>query len=353
MESKHIAARCPDYQFYSFDADGFVCNPGERMTKKLQAIPLPDLAGKKVLDVGCDFGFWTFLAANKGASRVLGLDRGRPVRGEYFDVITSNREEALKYPCYRNVYFEPINIGKQWMEFGTFDVIFMFSLYHHIFENCGDHAPIWYWLFRQCAHDGVIVWENPVDVTDGVAHANISKDKHALYTKEAILSAAGVYFDIEYKGPALHEPTRHVYYFRPKQSAILGGWTHIGKIESGAGGATKAFEYESHRRCREISSALGFVPVSGSLNVRLEHAFDWTRGYYRMNLLDVVERSKGFDSVWDERPARFYPVMVNGWPAFLMRFEGESYYNENFVEIIASVRLRDSIKGEKVKIERL
>jgi len=66
-----------------------------RMAAKLQAVPLPELRGKRVLDVGCDAGAWCWLAAEQGAADVLGLDRGREVRGRGFvDVIKENRRCA-------------------------------------------------------------------------------------------------------------------------------------------------------------------------------------------------------------------------------------------------------------------
>ena len=63
-----------DYQKFDL-INGQVCNIQGRMTDKLKAIPLPDLTGKRVLDIGCDHGFWTFLSAEK-AKKVVALDRG-------------------------------------------------------------------------------------------------------------------------------------------------------------------------------------------------------------------------------------------------------------------------------------
>lgn len=344
-----MTARSPDYQAYVLDADGRVCGPNERMRAKMEAIPLPDLKGKKVLDVGCDYGFWTFLASNLGASKVLGIDRGRPVQGEYCDVVKANRELATHHNNLRNCYFEPMNAGKQWIEWGAFDVIFLFSLYHHIFENCGDHRMIWFWLWRQLANGGEILWENPTDILDGVAYSNISKDKHAFYTKGEIFGAASEYFNVHYIGPAKHEPERHVYRLTLKNREAS---VQTGIMEPGAGGATKAFEYGEGRRAHEIKRLLGFLPVPGSLNVRLDNAFDFGRDYYRSEILDVKVRSAGFESTWGPRPCRFYPLKINGFHAFAMRFEGEEYYPDNFVEIIAPVRLRDMIEGTAVTIER-
>lgn len=52
-----------------------------RMGAKMASFSFPYVMGKRVLDVGCDMGFWSFLAAAKGADFVLGLDRNRDVRG--------------------------------------------------------------------------------------------------------------------------------------------------------------------------------------------------------------------------------------------------------------------------------
>lgn len=348
MTLKPTTARCPDYQIFSFDADGHVSAPGTRMTAKLQAIPLPDLTGKHVLDIGCDFGFWSFLASNKGAARVLGLDRGRPVRGQYFDIVNSNRSISQSYKGLDNCFFEEVNIGKQWHDFGQFDVLFMFSLYHHVFENCGDHAAIWLWLRRQCADDAVLLWENPVDLTDGVSDAHITGEKRSRYTVKEILDGAAPYFTAEHVGPALHEPTRQVYRFKPR----VGAHVTAGKMEAGAGGASKAFMHNEGHRMKEIAKILGFVPFPGSLNIRLESAFDFGRGFYRVMMPDVKDRSKGLDSTWEQRQCRFYPVQVNGIPVFAMRFEGEEYYKADFLEVISDIRLRDIIKGEGVTVQR-
>lgn len=346
--SKPTMERCPDYQIFSLDADGHVAAPGERMKSKLKAIPLPDLEGRQVLDIGCDFGFWSFLAANKGAARVLGLDRGRPVRGEYFDIVRSNREVAASYHALSKCFFEEVNIGKQWPDYGQFDVLFMFSLYHHIFENCGEHEPIWLWLRRQCDDNAVVLWENPTDLTDGVSDAHIKGEKRERYNLREILDGSAPYFTAEHIGPALHEQTRQVYRFKPRLSAH----TTAGKVEAGAGGASKAFMHSEGRRSKEILDFLGFVPFPGSLNIRLSSPFDWTKGYYRTQILDVRDRSNGFDSSWEKRYCRFYPLTVNGVPAFAMRFDMERDYAANFIEVISDIRLRDILNGENVVIQR-
>ena len=350
--SKLTTGISPDYQKFELDADGFVSAPGDRMKAKLKAIPLPDLAGKSVLDVGCDFGFWSFLAANKGASAVVGIDRNRPVNGEAVDLIKLNSQVAERFPALENCDFQNWNIGKQWPDIGRFDVVFMFSLYHHIFENCGDHASIWFWLWTQCADGGVVLWENPVSMEDGVAKAHISDDKKNLYTLYNIQVAADPYFTAEYIGPALHEPHRQVWRFKKKSFDFHK--ERNAEMKSGAGGATKAFLYAESRRCEEISRALGVFPVPGSLNLKLINGpFDFQRGYFRVKILEVVDRAEGFESPWSPRWCRFYPVEVDGMAerVFVMRFENDEYQSD-FIELVSSKKIRDMIAGNDLTIRR-
>ena len=206
-----------DYQQFAL-ADGRFSQIGARMQKKLDAIPLPDLKGKEVLDIGCDNGFWSYLAAQEGAAYVLGIDRNRPIRERGFtDLIVENRRIVDDHPWLKTCEFREMDLGRQWHELRRFDVIFMFSMYHHVFQNTGgDHAPIWYWLRRQIKDDGVLLWENPVDDTDNTVRMDVDWQLQPRYRKDEILAAAAQYFDYEYIGPALHEPSREVYRFTPK-----------------------------------------------------------------------------------------------------------------------------------------
>lgn len=312
-----------------------------RMALKRQAIPLPDLAGKRVLDCGTDFAFWSFLAAQAGAADVLGLDRNRSIRGAGpVDLIDMNRQQAEKRG-HQQCRFERINMGREWREFGQFDVIFVFSVYHHIFECAGgDHAPIWFWLARQCAPGAELLWEGPVDDCDPVVLANVYAGYRAAYTRDNIIGAAERWFEAEKIGPALHEPTREVWRFRRRNIAHV--YSAQAQAVSGAGGATPAFEYAGERRKAEIEKALGFWPFPGSLNLEVSQPFNWDEDYYRAQLLDVKQRGRGLDGEWAPRWARFYPVEIEGNDACAIRFEGEGY-RANFVELIAPKKLRDAL----------
>lgn len=317
----------------------------KRMGLKLAAIPFPDFRGKTVLDVGTDHGFFAFRAAEQGAS-VLGLDRNRDVRGERIDLIARNTQRAAREGL--RTRFEHIDIGKQWKLFGRFDVILVMSVYHHLYQNCGDHRPIWFWLWSQCKAAGEVLFEGPLDDSDPVVQVNVSDTNRPGYTKEAILEAASAFFDAEYIGPALHEPTRQVWRFRPH---LVQWQRHAGVLQAGAGGASKAFEYADGRRISEIERVLGFRPVPGSLNVQLDRPFAWDDGFFRAQILDVKDRAKGLQSEWEPRWARFYPLTIDGEDACAIRFEGERY-DPAFLELIAPEKLRELVAGPQVTISR-
>jgi len=112
----------------------------------------------------------------------------------------------------------------------------------------------------------------------------------------------------------------------------------------GAGGATGAFLYDDARRIREIESIVGVKCYPGSLNVQIDESFDWDHNYLLAPILDVADRKLGLDSPWAPRFVRFYPCDIEGVPAFVFRFEGESY-PDNFVEVISGWRLRNLVSG--------
>ncbi len=295
------------------------------MAAKRRAVPLPDLNGKTVLDVGCDHGWWCREAISLGAKRVTGLDRNRPVKGVEFDLITFNKALMAELPA----DFRKINLGKQWHEYGRFDVVLALSVYHHVYNNCADHEAVWFWLWRHTG--GVLLWEAPTSTDDPVVRLNVIHS----YNKADILKAAEKYFEVEYIGPAIHVSTREVWRCHPRALAEV---KSDAQAKDGSGGATPAFTHAGGRRIGEIEEILGFHPVPGSLNCRAK--FDWNSRYYRAQLLDVVDRQRGLDSAWAYRWARMYPTRANDTPCFAFRFEGEDY-KDDFVELIADRKLRD------------
>ena len=338
LTNQEIRSRS-DYQVFDISNHSLI-NVGERLQKKLNALSpvLPSFQEKTVLDIGCDFGFWSFLAAINGGS-VVGLDRSRPVKNMgQVNIPLLNNQTAQENKL--NAKFLDYEAGNQWWDFKKFDIVFCMSVYHHIFNICKSHQAVWYWFSRICG--GQLIWENPLNSDDRVVQINIPNSELDLYNEDAIRSAADLYFSIEYEGPAIHETTRTVWRMTPKENRTF---EYSGKSISGAGGASKAFVYDENKRANLISYILGKPIFPGTLNIQLNSDFAWDINYFRAQLPDVKDRAKGIDSDWSLRWVRFYPILINGISAWGMRFEGERY-PLNFLEVIASVRLRDSIDGQ-------
>ena len=340
-----------DYQRFDLDARGALTSMNPRIAAKLEALQdlLPSFEGRNVLDLGCDMGAWSFMASSGGAAQVLGVDRNRNVRGVgEVDLCELNRRTAGRYEMHRNVRFRRMEMGVQWHDLGRFDLVLMMSVYHHVFQAAGgDHAAVWYWLARQMEPGGMLLWEGPTDCSDVVSAAHIDAAFKPQYNEDAILDAASEHFDLLAQAPALHEDTRTVFQFTLRKPQAVPSY---GEVVSTSGGATRCFLHAGARRMLEIHEVLGFVPYPGSLNVQLDARFDFGRAYYRGSILDVADRRQGLDGEWVPRRCRFYPLSVDGQEAFAMRFEGEKY-REDFLEVIASGRLRDRI-GTDVQIER-
>jgi SAM-dependent methyltransferase len=331
-----------DYQNFVI-ADGVITELQGRMKTKLDAVRSflpPNWKNKTVLDIGCDFGFWSFLAATNGAI-VTGLDRSRKVRGVGHVNIPKLNNIAAKRNNVNAKFFD-FEVGQNWKVWGKHNFVYCMSLYHHIFNVCGDHQAIWYWLWQNTMDE--LVWENPTEIDDTVVQMNLRKTLFPHYNESVIRQAAEKYFVITSEQPALHETTRIVWHCVPKESSFP---TYRGKMKVGAGGAAKAFRFSSERRCKEFEKATGYYPVPGSLNIELETDFDWNAGYYIANLYDVQNRRESLNQNWIQKRARIYPVKVADQLAWVFRFEADTHYPKNFVELISHIHLRTHLNGEE------
>lgn len=343
--AQHIRANA-DYQQFAFDADGKPTDVGERMRKKWGAIDslVPPIRDKTVLDLGTDMGFWAFSASALGARSVLGVDRGRSVRGAGFvDLVDLNSTIASQHRQHRDtVRFKTLSMGTQWHDLGEWDLVFLMSCYHHIYAVCGDHEAAWHWVRAQTKTGGHVVYEGPLNTLDPVVQKDVPVHLQGDYNETAILGAmihAGFSIESEIL-PSEHEPDRYALRLVAEPTIFE---IFDGVAVSGAGGATKAFEHNAGGRMMEIERALGFKPFPGTLNVQLAKPFDWDGPYFRSWLLELQNRAAGLEhGVWAPRGCRFYPVDVSGVSAFAMRWEGD-HYPENFLELVAPVRLRDKV----------
>lgn len=88
------------------------------------------LAGKRVLDLGCNAGFWSLCAAQAGCDYVLGLD-GRQMHVDQANfVFEVNEVEADRYDFVAGNLFD-VDLSR----FGTFDVVLCLGLMYHVSKH--------------------------------------------------------------------------------------------------------------------------------------------------------------------------------------------------------------------------
>jgi len=85
------------------------------------------LKGKRVLDLGCNAGFWSWCAIETGADFVLGID-GRQVHIDQANfVFEVNEVDSSRYKFVCGNIFEA-----DFRQFGTFDIVFFVGLMYHV-----------------------------------------------------------------------------------------------------------------------------------------------------------------------------------------------------------------------------
>ena len=85
------------------------------------------LAGKRILDLGCNAGYWSLLALQHGCDYLVGMD-ARQMHIEQAELVLEvNGVEASRYELVHGNVFD-IELS----ELGTFDIIFCLGLMYHI-----------------------------------------------------------------------------------------------------------------------------------------------------------------------------------------------------------------------------
>ena len=115
---------------------------------KLKAIKLPDLHGKRFLDVGCNAGFFCGAALESGASEVVGLDANA-------SAIQSARANFPKVIFHQN--------GWETLPDGQFDVIILLSALHY----AEDQAALIQSLMSKVDKEGLLILEVGIAAGDG------------------------------------------------------------------------------------------------------------------------------------------------------------------------------------------
>lgn len=134
MDLQELKKRLADYRFYhNIELGEGVRTPGilEHVASQqpvLKAIQDLDLPGKRVLDLGCRDGLYSFAAEKRGAAEVIGIDNN--LSKGAVELIIPFLKSSVKM-VERNLY----DVAPA--EFGTFDVIIFAGLLYHL------RYPMW------------------------------------------------------------------------------------------------------------------------------------------------------------------------------------------------------------------
>ncbi len=166
IDQSTLKERLKDYHFFhTIDLGNGIETPGEPLSphKKmvLESIASQDLKGKRVLDIGCANGLFSFEAEKQGATDILAVDHTdaflKPMRELLIPYLNSNIKVARK-----NV------LELRRSELGQFDVIIFAGLLYHL------RYPFWSLKIVRdlMVENGLLIFETAV-LADDSNHATL------------------------------------------------------------------------------------------------------------------------------------------------------------------------------------
>lgn len=174
------------------------------------------LRGKRVLDIGSNFGLYGIKSLEYGVGSYVGIEP------EYAGLRLAHLIKGFlratgKHP---EEYFAPIEyihapFGEFLLEMERFDYIICGSVYKYMYQTFKSHNSVFRLLYSL---GGDVYFENPMGVDDAPTKEFLENDipEHAHdYTRERIIDAAKQYYEVESYGSGII-PTRYVYWMKRK-----------------------------------------------------------------------------------------------------------------------------------------
>jgi SAM-dependent methyltransferase len=141
MDAVEVARRVDEFPRWRYPF-GFVGAPPARRDREIRALErkryffdpvvelLGGLDGKRVLDLGCNSGFWSLCAAEAGCEFVLGVDGGNEHIGQANFVFEASGIPPERYRFMAANVFDVDLVGV-----GPFDVVLCLGLFYHVSKH--------------------------------------------------------------------------------------------------------------------------------------------------------------------------------------------------------------------------
>lgn len=238
LSREELEARIKSFDYWHYPMDfgeGLVVNENSRSKLDLRAFVWPavldlcggSLQGMRVLDVGCNAGFWSFEAHKSGAEYVLGID-ARPVHMQQAALVRDALEISADRVEFRQMDLYDLSPDV----IGQYDVCLMLRILQHLSHPvlaleklrsvCRNYLVIDVKLYTKTESPVLYLHvEDPSGVLNGVDGLALRPTKAAL---EMMLTATG-FGDIRglppvtSLGSAYHKGERAVYTARVVGSA--------------------------------------------------------------------------------------------------------------------------------------
>jgi SAM-dependent methyltransferase len=151
------------------------------------------LAGKRLLDLGCNAGFWSLQAIEEGCEFVLGID------GRQMHVDQANFVFEAKGVDRSRYHFEMGNVFDfDYGDFGAFDIVLCLGLLYHVSK------PINLLELISAVNDDILVIDTDVSLLPGsylrVKSEDVENPRHAterdlvmVPTRKAVLDVVGAF----------------------------------------------------------------------------------------------------------------------------------------------------------------
>ena len=183
--------------------------------EKFERLKMPELKGKRFLDLGCNLGFYCRHAKDSGAARVLGID---------------NSSKVIKVTRENHPDIEFRDTGWDRFPEGPFDVIIWLSAIHYAKDPLLTTENIW----RNLSYGGLLILECGVLGMNSSQMASNFRapvwrevgDKSHHLTKNFLYDRLLKDFDVNYIGPSVHQDgdpaDRHVFHaYKPQPQVIM------------------------------------------------------------------------------------------------------------------------------------